>query len=45
MIKDFHITSLETRWQLELVWNGYFEILIYKEKTVDTLKKYSEYMQ
>lgn len=38
MIKDFHITSLETRWQFELVWDGYFEILIYKEKTVDTLK-------
>lgn len=38
MIKGFHITSLETRWQSELVWDGYFEILIYKEKTVGTLK-------
>lgn len=38
MIKGFYITSLETRWQFELVWDGYFEILIYKEKIVDTVK-------
>lgn len=38
MVKGFHITSLETRWQFESVWDGYFEILIYKEKTADTLE-------
>lgn len=38
MIKDFYIISLEIRWQFELVWDGYFEILIYKEKIVDILK-------
>lgn len=38
VIKYFHLTSLETRWQSELAWDGYFEILIYKEKTAHTLK-------
>lgn len=36
--KTFSFNKLRDQWQSELAWDGYFEILIYKEKTADTLK-------